>query len=79
MGVALVYDYDYFHYPGVIPNLECAKLAAYLKKKRNVTVFHSDFEPERYTTAYFRKEYDDGVYDTDILKSNVIYGGRAFS
>ena len=79
MGVALVYDYDYFHYPGVIPNLECAKLAAYLKKKRNVTVFHHKFEPERYTTAYFRKEYDDGIYNTDILKLNVIYGGRAFS
>ena len=79
MGVVLIYDYDYFHYPGVIPNLECAKLAAYQKKKRNVTVFHDKFEPERYTNAYFRKEYDDGLYDTEILKSNVSYGGRAFS
>lgn len=79
MGVILVYDYDYFHYPGVIPNLECAKIAAYEKKKRNITVFHNNFEPERYSKAYFRKEYDDGLYDNSILKSNVLYGGRAFS
>ena len=79
MGVILVYDYDYFHYPGVIPNLECAKIAAYEKQKRNITVFHNNFEPERYSKAYFRKEYDDGLYDNSILKSNVLYGGRAFS
>ena len=79
MGVILVYDYDYFHYPGVIPNLECAKIAAYEKKKRNITVFHNNFEPERYSKTYFRKEYDDGLYDNSILKPNVLYGGRAFS
>lgn len=79
MGVVLIYDWDYFHYPGVIPNLECAKLAAYEKKKRNITVFHNNFEPPRYTKAYFRKEYDDGIYDQKILLPNVEYGGRAFS
>lgn len=79
MGVVLIYDWDYFHYPGVIPNLECAKLAAYEKKKRNITVFHDNFEPPRYTKAYFRKEYDDGIYDQKILLPNVEYGGRAFS
>lgn len=79
MGVVLIYDWDYFHYPGVIPNLECAKLAAYEKKKRNVTVFHDVFEPERYTKTYFRKEYDDGIYDKKILLPSVEYGGRAFS
>lgn len=79
MGVVLIYDWDYFHYPGVIPNLECAKLAAYEKKKRNVTVFHDVFEPERYTKTYFRKEYNDGIYDKKILLPSVEYGGRAFS
>lgn len=79
MSTVLIYDSDYFHYPGVIPNLECAKLAAYEKKKRNITVFHNKFEPERYTMAHFRKEYDDGIYNPDILKPNVRYGGRAFS
>ena len=31
MGTILVYDWDFFHYPSVIPNLECAKYAAYQK------------------------------------------------
>jgi len=67
MGTVLIYDADYFHYPGVIPNLECAKLAAYEKKKRNIAVFNNLFEPERYTKSYFRKEYNDGLYDQKIL------------
>ena len=79
MGTVLIYDADYFHYPGVIPNLECAKLAAYEKKKRNITVFNNVFEPERYTKSYFRKEYNDGLYDQKILMPTVEYGGRAFS
>lgn len=79
MGTVLIYDADYFHYPGVIPNLECAKLAAYEKKKRNIAVFNNKFEPERYTKTYFRKEYNDGLYDQKILMPTVEYGGRAFS
>ena len=79
MGTVLIYDADYFHYPGVIPNLECAKLAAYEKKKRNIAVFNNLFEPERYTKSYFRKEYNDGLYDQKILQPTVEYGGRAFS
>ena len=79
MAVILIYDWDYFHYPGVIPNLECAKLAAYEKKKRNVTVFNDQLDPSRYTKTYIRKEYDDGIYDQHFSLSNVEYGGRAFS
>ena len=32
-----------------------------------------------YTKTFFRKEYDDGIYDNAILNPNVEYGGRAFS
>ena len=32
-----------------------------------------------YTKTFFRKEYDDGIYDNAILNSSVEYGGRAFS
>jgi hypothetical protein len=46
MGVILIYDWDYFHYPHVIPNLECAKLAAYEKKHKNITVFNDQLIPE---------------------------------
>lgn len=79
MGTVLIYDSDFFHYPHVLPNLECAKYAAYQKRKRNIAVFHNEFEPERYTQTFFRKEYDDGLYDNRILLPSVEYGGRAFS
>ena len=79
MAVILVYDWDYFHYPSVIPNLECAKYAAWRKKKKDIVVFGPNFEPGQYTSVFFRKEYDDGIYDNRILRSNVEYGGRAFS
>lgn len=32
-----------------------------------------------YTKTYFRKDYDDGIYDKAILAPTVEYGGRAFS
>lgn len=79
MGTILVYDWDYFHYPHVIPNLECAKYAAWRKKKRDIVVSSPIFEPAHYTSIFFRKEYDDGIYDNRILRPNVEYGGRAFS
>lgn len=79
MAVILVYDWDYFHYPSVIPNLECAKYAAWRKSKRDIVVFSPEFEPAQYTSIFFRKEYDDGIYDNKILRPNVEYGGRAFS
>lgn len=79
MAVILVYDWDYFHYPGVIPNLECAKYAAWRKNKKDIVVFGPNFEPEQYTSVFFRKEYDDGIFDDKILRPNVEYGGRAFS
>ncbi len=79
MAVILVYDWDYCHYPSVIPNLECAKYAAYQKRKHHIVTFHNEFEPEHYTHTFFRKEYDDGIYDNKILLPSVEYGGRAFS
>lgn len=79
MGTILVYDWDYFHYPRVMPNLECAKYAAWRKKKRDIVVCSPVFEPAHYTSIFFRKEYDDGIYDNRILRPNVEYGGRAFS
>ena len=79
MGTILVYDYDYFHYPNVIPNLECAKYAAWRKKKRDIVVFNNNFVPSMYTNTFLRKDYDDGIYDTSFIQPNVEYGGRAFS
>lgn len=75
----LVYDWDFFHYPSVIPNLECAKYAAWRKKKRDIVTFNNNLDPSMYTKVFFRKEYEDGIYDEIILNPKVEYGGRAFS
>lgn len=79
MATILIYDYDFFHYPSVIPNLECAKYSAWRKKRKDITVFSNNLQPSMYTKTFFRKEYDDGVYDQIILNPSVEYGGRAFS
>ena len=79
LATALVYDWDYFNYNRVIPNLECAKYAAWRKKKRDIVVSVPILEPKRYTKVFLRKEYDDGIFDKRMLEPNVEYGGRAFS
>ncbi len=79
MGTLLIYDADFFRYENVIPNLECAKYAAWRKKKRDIVVASPSFEPGRYTKVFYRKEYDDDQFDKKILEDNVEYGGRAFS
>ena len=79
MGTILIYDADFFRYENVIPNLECAKYAAWRKKKRDIVVSSPSFEPDMYTKVFYRKEYDDGIFDKKILRPNVEYGGRAFS
>ena len=79
MGTVLVYDWDYFHYQNVIPNLECAKYAAWRKSRKDIVVSTPILEPTMYTKTFFRKEYDDGIYDKKILLPGVDYGGRAFS
>lgn len=79
MGTILIYDADFYRYNHVIPNLECAKYAAWRKKKRDIVVSSPSFEPDMYTKTFYRKEYDDGIFDKRILKPNVEYGGRAFS
>ena len=79
MGTVGVYDYDFMTYGRVLPNLECAKLCAYYKNKKQITVLAPTLEPERYTEFHIRKEYDDGEFSQALFKTNVVYGGRAFS
>ena len=47
MGIIGVHDYDFFTYQNVLPNLECAKLCAYHKKKREI------FEAYKYAAENF--------------------------
>lgn len=79
MGVVGVYDWDYFHYSHVIPNLECAKIVAWRKKHQDIALLTPKLDPTMYTQFYFRKDYEDGIYDPVIQLPNVTYGGRAFS
>lgn len=79
MAVIGIHDYDYFTYNNVIPNLECGKLMTYLRKRREIVVLSPSIAPEKYTTFYIRKEYDDGEFPISFFKENVNYGGKAFS
>lgn len=79
MGTIGIYDFDYLTYGGTIPNLECAKLAGYYKKKKQITIMAPKLEPGRYTHFFIRKEYDDGIYVPELFLPNVMYGGRAFN
>lgn len=42
MATILVYDADFFNYPSVIPNLECAKYSAWRKKHKDIVVFNNN-------------------------------------
>jgi len=74
-----VFDYDFFNYENVIPNLECAKLITYYRQHNHLTVLTPTLAPEPYTTYYIRKEYDDGIYPHKLFLPNCRYGGRAFN
>lgn len=79
MSTILVYDSDFFHYSSVIPNLECAKYSAWRKKHKDIVVFNPNLNPAMYTKVFYRKEYDDGLYDQILQSPSIEYGGRAFS
>lgn len=79
MGVIGIHDYDFFNYTNVLPNLECAKLCAYHKKNREIAVLAPELAPERFSTLYVRKDYDDGIYPKELFGSNIVLGGRAVS
>lgn len=79
MATVAVYDYDYFHYENVIPNLECAKLVTYYRNHNDIALLAPALEPKRYTKFIVRKEYNDGNYPREIFFPNCEYGGRAFN
>ena len=79
MGTVGIYDWDFFNYSPVIPNLECGKLCAYHKNHRDVTILTCDMIPYRFSTFYIRKDYDDGLYPKELFYDNVRYGGKAFN
>lgn len=75
-----LWDDDLYCYNQTIFNLELMKLAAYYKRKKEVTVFAPRAVPEKYSRFIFRKDFNDG-YFPDIIRTakNLEYGGHAFS
>lgn len=78
MATIAVYDYDFFRYENVIPNLECAKLVTYYRNHNDIALLAPVLAPARYTKFIVRKEYDDGIYPRELFLPNCEYGGRAF-
>lgn len=74
-----VYDYDFFHYSNVIPSLECAKLIAYYRARRDIAILTPQFSAPQYTKYYVQKNYDDGIDGSEFLRPNINYGGHFFS
>ena len=49
MATIGIYDADFFTYEAMIPNLECAKLVTYFRKKREIAALSTTLSPEKYT------------------------------
>lgn len=79
MSTVAVYDYDFFNYEKVIPNLECAKIITYYRNHKDIALLIPTLKPAQYTKCYVRKEYEDGIYPREIFLPNCEYGGRAFN
>lgn len=79
MSVGLM-DADLATYVPLPFNLEIMKLSAYYKARRQLVVLAPDFYPDRHQLFIYRKDYEDGIYPTNLLNTpNVQYGGLAFS
>lgn len=78
MGTIGVWDADFFQYEDMIPNLECAKLVNYFRKKHEIASLSSTLSPQKYTKFYIRKDINDGRFYKQFFEDNCIYGGRAF-
>lgn len=79
MATIAVYDYDFFTYENVIPNLECAKLITYHRNRNDIALLAPLLQPARYTKFIIRKDYNDGVFPRELFFENCEYGGRAFN
>ena len=80
MGIIGLYDADAEKYIHTVFNLELMKLSAYFKKKRDIVTMVPSFCPEKYTTFYYRKDYNDNDFPRNLTKiPNLVYGGLAFS
>ena len=75
-----LYDADIIKYAHVPFNLELMKLSSYYKGKMEIVSLSPFFSPDMYNKFIYRKDYYDGYFPSELLKSEkIIYGGRAFN
>lgn len=75
-----LYDADIIKYAHVPFNLELMKLSSYYKGKKEIVSLSPSFSPDMYNKFIYRKDYYDGDFPSELLKSGkIIYGGRAFN
>ena len=78
MAIGIV-DYDFFHNAPSIPNLECGKLIAYWRSHNEYTTLLRDINLERYRQVYFRQDFPNVHFPSELSNKKVLYGGRFFS
>ena len=80
MSVGII-DGDIRKYaPNVSFNLDVMKISSFLKKKLEVVSFIEDFYLDKYSQIYYRQDYYDGSFPSQLYTSDqIIYGGRAFT
>lgn len=78
MSVGL-YDSDIARYGPLVFNLELMKLSTYWKRKNELVSLARAFTPEKHCSFYYWKDWNDGIFPKGLDKSNVTYGGLAFT
>lgn len=75
-----MFDADASKYTHVPFNLELMKMSTYYKGKHEIVRPVREYYPERYSKFIVRQDYYDGDFPEGIReKSNIEYGGHAFS
>jgi len=79
MSVGL-YDRDMCGYNQIPFNIDIMKISAYYKRHREIVVFNTTLEPQRYSKFFYRQDYNTMSIPSEILMMpNVKYGGRVFN
>lgn len=78
MAIGII-DADFNLYAPIQPNLECAKICTYWRRHNEFIKLIDEVDLVHYSKNYYRKDYDNGDFPTEIGDSRVEFGGRAFS
>lgn len=78
MAIGIV-DADFNLYAPIQPNLECAKICTYWRRHNEFIKLIDEIDLIHYSKNYYRKDYDNGDFPSEIGDSRVEFGGRAFS